>query len=95
MAEGLYDKFHGFYQDFESVGKKLTEASVGYEEAHKKLLTGRGNLYHRVDALVGQRLISPKKRLTRQDGYAQAEMDEVFHEPLSLEERQDMVGNQE
>ena len=50
-AGALYDKFVSFTENFESVGKKLTEANNHYENAFKQLSTGRGNLVGKVEEL--------------------------------------------
>ena len=45
----LYDKFVGFVDDLEEVGKHLDKASAVYGEAHKKLSSGKGNILSRVE----------------------------------------------
>ena len=45
----LYDKFVNFVGDLEEVGKHIDKASAVYEEAHKKLSVGKGNLLSRVE----------------------------------------------
>ena len=45
----LYDKFANFVNDLEEVGKHIDKASAVYEEAHKKLSVGKGNLLSRVE----------------------------------------------
>lgn len=47
----LYDKFVLFYESFETVGKKITEAGNTYETALKQLSTGRGNVIGKVEEL--------------------------------------------
>jgi DNA recombination protein RmuC len=47
----LYDKFVGFVSDLEEVGKHIDKASAVYEEAHKKLSSGKGNLLSRVESI--------------------------------------------
>lgn len=47
----LYDKFVGFVSDLEEVGKHLDKAGAVYEEAHKKLSSGKGNLLSRVEGI--------------------------------------------
>jgi DNA recombination protein RmuC len=44
QSGALYDKFVGFVSDLESVGRKIDDAHNSWEEAMKKLHTGRGNL---------------------------------------------------
>lgn len=50
-AGQLYDKFNGFINDLEKVGKSLTVAQSAYEDAHKKLTSGNGHLVGRVENL--------------------------------------------
>lgn len=45
----LYDKFVGFVADLEDIGKHLDKANAVYEEAYKKLSSGKGNLVSRVE----------------------------------------------
>ncbi|MBC2839454.1 DNA recombination protein RmuC [Robiginitalea sp. SC105] len=51
QAGALYDKFEGFIADMTNVGNKIQGAKTDYEEAMKKLYTGRGNLISRVENL--------------------------------------------
>jgi len=50
-AGALYDKFIGFVDDLEEVGKRLSAAQSAYDGAHKKLSTGRGNLVRKAEEL--------------------------------------------
>lgn len=50
-AGSLYDKFVLFFENFESVGKKITEAGASYESAMKQLSTGRGNVIGKIEEL--------------------------------------------
>ena len=45
----LYDKFVNFVDDLEDIGKHIGRASSVYEEALKKISTGKGNLLSRVE----------------------------------------------
>ena len=45
----LYDKFVGFVDDLKQVGSFIEKSSRSYEEAYKKLKTGRGNIVSRFD----------------------------------------------
>ena len=47
----LYDKFSGFVDNLEGVGKKLEDATTAYTEAFKQLSKGRGNILTRVQEL--------------------------------------------
>jgi DNA recombination protein RmuC len=40
----LYDKFVGFVENLEKVGKGLDQAKNAYTDAHKQLSTGNDNL---------------------------------------------------
>ena len=40
----LHDKFAGFLDNMQNLGKKLEQAQGAYEDANKKLQDGRGNL---------------------------------------------------
>ncbi|MEX0619289.1 MAG: DNA recombination protein RmuC [Pseudohongiellaceae bacterium] len=51
QAGGLYDKFVGFLEDLEDIGKKLEATRLTYDKAHNKLHSGRGNLVARVETL--------------------------------------------
>jgi len=44
QSSALYDKFVGFVHDLKDIGKKLGDASESYDNAFKKLSTGKGNL---------------------------------------------------
>lgn len=47
----LYDKFAGFVDDMERIGKSLNTTAMAYTDAMKKLKTGNGNLIGRVEKL--------------------------------------------
>jgi DNA recombination protein RmuC len=51
QAGNLYDKFVGFVEAFEDVGFRLEQSRQSWETARKRLVTGRGNLVGRVEAL--------------------------------------------
>ena len=50
-AGALYEKFYGFIDNMEMVGKKLSDANVYYNEAFKQLSTGRGNIINKIEEL--------------------------------------------
>ncbi len=50
-AGALYDKFYGFIENLELVGKKLSDATNHYTDAFKQLTAGRGNLVSRLEEL--------------------------------------------
>ena len=50
-AGSLYDKFVLFLDNFETIGKKISEANNTYETALKQLSTGRGNVIGKIEEL--------------------------------------------
>ena len=50
-AGSLYDKFAGFIENFELVGKRISEAGTLYDNAHKQLTSGRGNVTKQIEEL--------------------------------------------
>ncbi|MGH9598764.1 MAG: DNA recombination protein RmuC [Terracidiphilus sp.] len=57
----LYEKFAGFVDDMEGIGKSLRDAGQSYEEAKKKLSVGDGNLIRQVE-MLRQLGVEPKPR---------------------------------
>ncbi len=51
QAGNLYDHFVRFVADLEKVGEHLEKARQSYDQAHKRLSTGRGNLVRRAEGL--------------------------------------------
>lgn len=51
QAGDLYDKFSALIDNLIAVGKKINDAQESYEDAMKKLHTGRGNLISKVEAM--------------------------------------------
>ena len=47
----LYDKFAGFIEDLQSIGKSLDDAHAAWEKASNKLQTGPGNLIRQAEQL--------------------------------------------
>ncbi len=62
QAGALYDKFEGFVSDLLKIGKKMDDAKSDYENAMRKLSSGRGNLVGSVQKLK-QLGASTKKHL--------------------------------
>ncbi|MDG2175490.1 MAG: DNA recombination protein RmuC [Gammaproteobacteria bacterium] len=50
-AGKLYDKFVGFTEDLDKIGAHLNQTQISYDNAHKKLTTGHGNLVSNVEKL--------------------------------------------
>jgi DNA recombination protein RmuC len=44
QCANLYDKFVGFVEDLEQIGKRLDQAQSSYHDAFNKLKSGKGNL---------------------------------------------------
>jgi DNA recombination protein RmuC len=51
QSGALYDKFHGFINDLIELGKRMGSVQKTYEEAMKKLYSGRGNLVSSVEKI--------------------------------------------
>lgn len=51
QAGNLYDHFVRFVAELEKVGEHLDKAHQSYDQAHKRLCTGRGNLVRRAEGL--------------------------------------------
>jgi len=58
----LYDKFRGFVEDLEAMGKQLDAARASYDSAFQKLSLGRGNLVRQAD-MLRELGVQPKKAL--------------------------------
>jgi DNA recombination protein RmuC len=50
-AGALYDKFVAFTEELEEVGQRLDQAQSSYENAHKRLSSGKGNVISQIDKL--------------------------------------------
>ena len=91
MGKSLYDKFCGFYQDFESMGKSMSSMTKTYEAAQNKLMTGRGNLYGQIEALAEQKLVVPKRRLPDRQAEALLSDSDPDVELVSLEDKEESI----
>ncbi len=60
-AGALYDKFEGFITNFESVGKKIGEATILYEEALGQLKNGKGNVIRKIEELKKMGAVAKKQ----------------------------------
>lgn len=58
----LYDKFVGFVDDLEDIGKKLGQTQKSFDDAKSKLSSGRGNLIRQVEQ-VKNLGVKPTKNL--------------------------------
>jgi DNA recombination protein RmuC len=79
QAGNLYDKFVGFVEALEEVGKQLDKARQAHQTATDRLCTGRGNLVRRTEqlkalgvkakkALPEKYLHEPEKDINQTDG---------------------------
>ena len=56
----LYDKFVGFVDNLEQVGKRLDQAQQSYDKAHRQLVSGAGNLVGQAEKLKSLGVTSKK-----------------------------------
>jgi DNA recombination protein RmuC len=61
-AGALYDKFVGFMEDMNKIGRGINQVGTAYNEACKKLSEGRGNLKNQANAFL-ELGVKPKKSL--------------------------------
>ena len=64
-AGALYDKFVAFVDDLEEVGGRIDAARKSFEKARNKLVSGRGNLVKRAEALRQLGAKTSKKQNTK------------------------------
>ena len=62
-ASNIYDKMHGFVENFERIGKGISFLSQYYETSMGQLSTGRGNFIDQLETLKDMGL-SPAKNLS-------------------------------
>ncbi len=77
QSGNLYDSFARFIADLEKIGTNINRAGDAYQDAVKKLSTGKGNLVSRVENL---------KKLGAK---ASKQIPEKFQEDLSLDEKKE------
>lgn len=63
-AADLYDKFAGFIEDLEEIGKNIIRTQKSYEQASNKLSLGKGNLISRVEEFKKMG-VNPKKDILK------------------------------
>ncbi|MBG11314.1 MAG: DNA recombination protein RmuC [Gammaproteobacteria bacterium] len=61
-AGALYDKFVAFVDDLEEIGGRIDATRKSFEKAKNKLVSGRGNLVRRAEALRGLGAKTSKKQ---------------------------------
>jgi DNA recombination protein RmuC len=62
-AADLYDKFAGFIEDLDEIGKNIHKTQKSYELATNKISSGKGNILSRVEEFK-ELGIKPKKELS-------------------------------
>ena len=65
-AQNLYEKVRLFVEDFKTIGKSLNMANEAYENAFKKLTTGKGNVIRQIEMLKEKANIKPKKEIPKE-----------------------------
>ena len=63
QCANLYDKFVGFVEDLEQIGKRLDQAQSSYHDAFNKLKSGKGNLIKAAEK-VKELGVKPSKSIT-------------------------------
>jgi len=61
QAGDLYDKFVGFIEDIENIGKSLDKTQESYKQAFNKLKTGKGNLISKANKFLDLGVKTTKK----------------------------------
>ncbi|CAN1487937.1 COG1322 Predicted nuclease of restriction endonuclease-like fold, RmuC family [Burkholderiaceae bacterium] len=64
QCANLYDKFVGFVDDLEQIGKRLDQAQSSYHDAFSKLKSGKGNLIKAAER-VKELGVKPSKNITK------------------------------
>jgi DNA recombination protein RmuC len=70
----LYDKFVGFAEALEAVGKQLDKARQAHQQARDRLISGRGNLVGRTQKLLDLGVKAKKTLPTDMDTAADDEV---------------------
>ena len=86
-AGALYDKFVAFVDDLEEVGGRIDATRKSFEKARNKLVSGRGNLVKRAEALRRLGAKTSKKQNTKLVDLADDgdEAEEVLQPKQSIE----------
>jgi len=66
LAEKLYNKVRMFVEDFEKVGKQLNSTQKSYDDAFKKLTSGRDNIVRQIEVFKEKSNINPTKQLSNE-----------------------------
>jgi len=76
LAEKLYNKVRTFVEDFEKVGKNLSQAQKSYDDAYKKLSSGKDNIVRQIEVFKEKSSINPSKQIS-QDIVDSAMVDQI------------------
>ena len=66
LAEKLYTKVKTFVDEFEKVGKHLNIAQMSYDDAHKKLSSGKDNIIRQIEIFKNKSSITPTKQISQE-----------------------------
>lgn len=64
-AKKMYDKFAGFVEDMQKIGKNMETLEKSYDSAMNKLSSGRGNLINQAESFKGLG-VSPTKSIDKE-----------------------------
>lgn len=84
----LYDKFVGFVETLERVGKNLNQAQNDYQQAFSQLSEGRGNLVRRVEKLKALGVRSKKNLSTELLEKAEHNHLQALNAPLAKDKEE-------
>jgi DNA recombination protein RmuC len=76
-AGGLYDKFVGFVEGLQDVGRQLDKARDAYHTTYDRLARGRGNLVRRTQELKTLGVKAGKELPAEMIEWAQSEGEEM------------------
>ncbi|MBN2647738.1 MAG: DNA recombination protein RmuC [Thiotrichales bacterium] len=82
-AAEVHDKFVGFVETFEKVGKQLEQASNSYQQARSRMFEGNGNLIRQAQmlkALAGKTKKELPESLLQQGGWSADELETLMDE---------------
>lgn len=88
----LYDKFVSFVEDIELVGKRIGMTQSAYDDAHKKLASGRGNLVKQAMDFKRLGVTASKGFSPATEATALAADEVVYQHPVANMTHTDAVG---
>lgn len=87
QAGALHDQFVLFAESLEDVGDKIDKARTAYDTAHKRLVSGKGNLVRRIEQLetlgakARKKMPTSLKDAAEESGSAESEPDPLLEAP--------------